>query len=87
VHCRAGVSRSATLVVAYLMIWKGMTSREALAYTLERRNIRPNWGFLKQLAKLDSRLKKERASSICKGDDSANLKSLSTPCPSNSDMQ
>ena len=54
IHCRAGVSRSATLVIAYVMRHLRMTLREALIYVRSRRPIVcPNRGFLKKLVDLD----------------------------------
>lgn len=51
VHCSYGVSRSATIVIAYL-IKKGMTYEEAYNYVKERRSIiEPNEGFKQQLKK------------------------------------
>ena len=48
VHCMAGISRSVTIVVAYLM--NEMTYREALAYVRSKRSIaNPNPGFIRQL--------------------------------------
>lgn len=53
VHCAAGVSRSATLVIAYLMKRKGMPFLEAYSFVKERRPIiRPNEGFLIKLQAL-----------------------------------
>ena len=52
VHCAAGVSRSASFVIAYLMGKKNMSFDEAFEHTKERRKIiRPNSGFLEQLKK------------------------------------
>lgn len=51
VHCAMGVSRSATVVMAYL-IWKlpGMTMKGAWDKVKESRaRVRPNVGFVKQL--------------------------------------
>ncbi|KAI0272300.1 protein-tyrosine phosphatase-like protein, partial [Gloeopeniophorella convolvens] len=50
VHCFMGVSRSATVVCAYLMAAQGMTPHEALAAVKAKRSIvSPNTGFLRQL--------------------------------------
>ncbi|OCT89897.1 dual specificity protein phosphatase 26 [Xenopus laevis] len=56
VHCAMGVSRSATLVLAYLMIHHNMTLVEAITTVKERRGIIPNRGFLRQLLNLDKSL-------------------------------
>ncbi|CAH1382107.1 hypothetical protein MTP99_006022 [Tenebrio molitor] len=64
VHCVVGISRSATLVIAYLMICKGMNAAEALVYTFKRRKVYPNRGFLNQLAQLNSVLNKTREPSF-----------------------
>ncbi|KAH7131256.1 protein-tyrosine phosphatase-like protein [Dactylonectria macrodidyma] len=56
IHCTAGVSRSATVVVAYLMRRDRKSSNDALAAVRKKRNIRPNPGFQFQLhvwAKVD----------------------------------
>lgn len=46
VHCYAGVSRSATCVIAYMMAVHGMSFFEALSYVRSRRHIiNPNIGF------------------------------------------
>lgn len=56
VHCVVGISRSATLVIAYLMIVKGMNAAEALQYVFHRRRVFPNIGFLHHLAQLNTLL-------------------------------
>uniref|UniRef100_A0A8C4H391 Dual specificity protein phosphatase n=1 Tax=Dicentrarchus labrax TaxID=13489 RepID=A0A8C4H391_DICLA len=58
VHCAVGVSRSASLVLAYLMIHQRYTLLEAINKVKERRWIFPNRGFLKQLCALDMKLRK-----------------------------
>lgn len=46
VHCYAGISRSASCVIAYLMQEIGMPFFEAMSYTRKRRPIIfPNYGF------------------------------------------
>lgn len=50
VHCLAGMSRSATIVIAYLLATTSMNTAEAISYVRARRPIiRPNYGFEKQL--------------------------------------
>ncbi|XP_069622610.1 dual specificity protein phosphatase 26 [Ranitomeya imitator] len=60
VHCAVGVSRSATLVLAYLMIYHHMTLVEAINTVKDRRGIIPNRGFLRQLLELDNTLRGKR---------------------------
>jgi protein-tyrosine phosphatase len=58
VHCAAGISRSATLVIAYLMIENHWTFQEAFDYVRKRRSIiNPNPGFIKQLKGLEFKLR------------------------------
>lgn len=53
VHCAAGISRSATIVIAYLMVNNKMDYHDAIAYVKSKRPIiRPNHGFLLQLREL-----------------------------------
>ncbi|XP_051897329.1 dual specificity phosphatase 29-like [Pristis pectinata] len=61
VHCARGRSRSASLVLAYLMIYKNMTVVDAVQEVLKHRCILPNRGFLKQLRALDIELVMERS--------------------------
>ncbi|XP_035986227.1 dual specificity protein phosphatase 13 isoform X1 [Fundulus heteroclitus] len=60
VHCLMGVSRSATLVLAFLMIAEGLRLQEAVAAVRQHRDICPNPGFLMQLRGLDISLERER---------------------------
>ncbi len=54
VHCAAGVSRSATIVIAYFMLKNRWSYKEAFAFVKEKRpRINPNAGFVKQLKELD----------------------------------
>ena len=50
VHCAAGQSRSATIVIAYLMWKKKMTFDKAYNFVKQKRSsIYPNFGFRQQL--------------------------------------
>jgi len=55
-----GMSRSSTCVLAYLMLRQNMTAVEALTECRRHREVRPNDGFLRQLADLDNKLRRER---------------------------
>ncbi|XP_026206514.1 dual specificity phosphatase DUPD1-like [Anabas testudineus] len=56
VHCAMGLSRSSSLVLAYLMIHENMTLVDAIKAVGTKRNISPNEGFLEQLRELDKKL-------------------------------
>ncbi|KYO27604.1 dual specificity protein phosphatase 13 [Alligator mississippiensis] len=60
VHCAMGISRSASLVLAFLMIHEDMTLVDALKTVNSQREICPNTGFLSQLRNLDIKLNEER---------------------------
>ncbi|KAJ7582546.1 protein-tyrosine phosphatase-like protein [Mycena floridula] len=50
IHCQMGISRSATVLAAYLMKARQTTAPEALEIIKQSRpQIQPNYGFLKQL--------------------------------------
>ena len=50
VHCKMGVSRSSSTVIAYVMKQQRWAMDVAMAYVRDRRSIiKPNDGFLKQL--------------------------------------
>ncbi|XP_010901267.1 dual specificity protein phosphatase 13 [Esox lucius] len=56
VHCVMGLSRSSSLVLAYLMIVEDLTLVDAIQAVSANRNICPNAGFLEQLRELDTKL-------------------------------
>uniref|UniRef100_G1Q837 Serine/threonine/tyrosine interacting like 2 n=1 Tax=Myotis lucifugus TaxID=59463 RepID=G1Q837_MYOLU len=60
VSSEMGISRSAVLVVAYLMIFHHMAVLEALMTVRRKRPICPNDGFLRQLRELNEKLMEER---------------------------
>jgi len=58
VHCHQGISRSATLVIAYLMWLQGMDYKEGFRFVKEKRSIVcPNLGFMAHLAAFEERLR------------------------------
>ena len=57
VHCVAGVSRSSSLCIAYLMKYLRMNLKQAYNFVKARRAIiRPNVGFFKQLIEYERKL-------------------------------
>ncbi|CAI9555322.1 unnamed protein product [Staurois parvus] len=60
VNSEMGMSRSAVLVAAYLMIFHHMTILEALMTLRKKRAIYPNDSFIKQLRELNETLLEER---------------------------
>jgi len=66
VHCMAGVSRSASVVIAYLIKHTGRRFSEALEYTRSnRRIVCPNAGFSEQLQKWDKELHGSETKGCC----------------------
>ena len=60
--CKAGISRSAAICIAYLMQQNRMTMDEAHDYVKSRRTfISPNLNFMRQLHEFDGRLRADRA--------------------------
>ena len=49
IHCMAGVSRSASIVIAYIMWKEHKNYNEAFAFVKKYRFIYPNFGFVYQL--------------------------------------
>lgn len=50
VHCYAGISRSASIVIAYLIMKYGISLQDVYNYVKSKRNIiNPNYGFIEQL--------------------------------------
>ena len=59
VHCKAGASRSASIVIAYLMWDQKMSFEDALDFVAKKRlGVYPNMGFRDQLKKFEELLKK-----------------------------
>lgn len=56
VHCFKGVSRSATIVLAFLMLYRETTLWEAVKQVRAHRKIHPNDGFIRQLCILQNDL-------------------------------
>ncbi|KPA74795.1 putative Dual-specificity protein phosphatase [Leptomonas pyrrhocoris] len=70
VHCQKGRSRSATIVLAYLIYTNGWSVAEAMKYVATRRPcVEPNIGFMEELRKLQGSLPSEertkRYSELC----------------------
>lgn len=75
VHCREGVSRSATVVLAYLLLRARepvASVEEALRLVRSRRSVCPNGGFLVQLVQLERRLHPELSGRDADGNDERN---------------
>ncbi|EGG15127.1 hypothetical protein DFA_09951 [Cavenderia fasciculata] len=67
VHCFAGVSRSATISIAYLMRKQSIGFEEAYAFVLnQRRVIYPNNGFIKQLLEYELQLSRQQSNRLKK---------------------
>lgn len=65
VHCVAGVSRSASLCIAYLLKYDNMSLYDAYKFVKERRPIiRPNNGFFRQLIDYERKLYNRETVSI-----------------------
>ena len=60
VHCFRGVSRSATLVIVYIMCHQNLKLEDAIMTVRKKRAIFPNDGFLKQLIELHEHLSRNK---------------------------
>lgn len=57
VHCQVGMSRSASVVIAYLMFSEGMTLHKAFVLVKGKRPVTaPNYGFMEQLVEYEQKL-------------------------------
>ncbi|KAM6976605.1 dual specificity protein phosphatase 1 [Aplochiton taeniatus] len=69
VHCQAGISRSATICLAYLMRTNRVKLEEAFEFVKQRRSIiSPNFSFMGQLLQFESQV---LASSTCSSEASS----------------
>ncbi|KAG0696230.1 Dual specificity protein phosphatase 10 [Chionoecetes opilio] len=67
VHCQAGVSRSPTIVIAYLMKHTRMTMVDSYKYVKARRIIiSPNLNFMGQLVEWETALQANKTEADCK---------------------
>ncbi|XP_050533399.1 dual specificity protein phosphatase Mpk3 [Daktulosphaira vitifoliae] len=84
VHCLAGISRSVTVMLAYLMAHRQLTLNEAYNMVLKRKtNIDPNFHFMQQLHSfekqlLDARTQPKQITSTPASSASSYLSPLST---------
>jgi len=56
IHCAAGISRSATITIAYVMKEEGLNLRDAFGLVYSKHYICPNEGFLRQLMRWEQHL-------------------------------
>ena len=64
VHCHAGMSRSVTVVLAYLMKFEGLTLNSAYDFVRQKKsNISPNFSFMEQLLQFECSLRPSPADS------------------------
>jgi len=58
VHCMCGISRSPSIIIAYLMATQGMSLSDSLSHIKAKRKIScPNSGFMDQLTEYEEKLK------------------------------
>uniref|UniRef100_A0A915CJS2 Dual specificity protein phosphatase 14 n=2 Tax=Parascaris univalens TaxID=6257 RepID=A0A915CJS2_PARUN len=63
VHCVAGVSRSASLCLAFLVKYRNMSLRDAYRHMASRRPlVRPNIGFWRQLISFEQEVRRTKGS-------------------------
>ena len=63
VHCVAGISRSVTVTMSYIMQEMGYSLNDAFDYVKQRKSdISPNFGFMGQLLEFQNKLKQKELS-------------------------
>lgn len=73
VHCLAGISRSVTVMLAYLMAHRQLSLNEAYNMVLKRKaNIDPNFHFMQQLHSFEKQLLDARQQQPSRQQQSAN---------------
>lgn len=72
VHCNAGISRSATVILAWLMKTYGMTRDTSIQFLRSRRSIiHPNDGFMRVLKEWEDHLKRVHNNNASRSERSA----------------
>lgn len=80
VHCRAGVSRSATICIAYLMQKQGLSLDSAFEFVVSRRPIiDPNLNFIQQLQKFETYLRARHQRQLSPTTSTCSLQARSAP--------
>ena len=65
IHCQAGVSRSSTLAIAYIMARSNLAMLDAFRFVKSRRSIvAPNFNFMGQLLEFETALRHGRAGAL-----------------------
>lgn len=81
VHCLAGISRSATIAIAYIMKRRDLSLDEAYRFVKEKRpTISPNFNFLGQLLDFERRIKRVDVRSGSGGEQELAPPPLTLPC-------
>ncbi|CAD8054425.1 unnamed protein product [Paramecium primaurelia] len=66
VHCYAGISRSSSLIIAYLIKYAGLSLKEAIIKLKNQRpQVDPNDGFMDQLKQFEEKVKNQK---LCKSE-------------------
>ena len=61
IHCKFGISRSVSFIIAYLIKYFGFNVKGALNYVKRRRKqVNPNQGFLNQLYEYENYIKERK---------------------------
>lgn len=81
VHCGEGISRSSTLVIAWLMLKRGYPVQEAVKQVVRHRNILPNQGFMLQLCQLHDQIQSGTVKQSTPTPTSPSVRSSVSPMP------
>ncbi|CAL1538350.1 unnamed protein product [Lymnaea stagnalis] len=82
VHCRAGVSRSATVCIAYIMQKQGLSFDSAFEFVMSKRPvIDPNLNFIQQLQRFETSLKSKQQPPVSSTSTTFSFQPQSAPLP------
>lgn len=85
VHCNAGISRSPTIAIAYLMKWKHLHFQEAYQFVKRcRPQISPNLNFIGQLVSYEQKIRKQPISSTSNNTTTTTTNSINSQTSKNS---